>query len=230
VGPATSRKLRAAGITTIGRLAETPVEYLIQRWGKIGGVLHMFANGKDCSPVQRTDHVRSIKSVGNSATTPRDLRSNEDVHLMLLLLAESIASRMRELSSRCTVVEVYVRDVELFSFTRQRRLCVPTCSSAEIAQVAFDLFQKNYRWLKPIRSIGVRGSGLIDASSGRQMSLYQDDIKRDKWERIDATVDELRMEYGYMSIRRATTMADPLLGRINPKDDHTVHPVGYFGG
>ena len=47
---------------------------------------------------------------------------------------------------------------------------------------------------------------------------------------IDVTVDELRRRYGYMSVRRAITMADPLLGGINPKDDHTVHPVGYFGG
>ena len=139
----------SAGITTIGRLAETPAEYLIQRFGKMGGVLHMFANGRDCSPVQRTDHVRSIKSVGNSATTPRDLRSNDDVYLMLLLLSESIASRMRDLASRCTVVEIYVRDVDLLSFSRQRKLHAPTCSSSEIAEVAFDLFRKNYRWLNP---------------------------------------------------------------------------------
>ena len=230
VGPATSRNLRTAGITTIGRLAETSPEYLIKRLGKMGGILHMFANGKDNSPVQRTDYVRSIKSVGNSSTTPKDLTTDDDVRLMLLLLAESVASRMRELASRCTVVEVSVRDADLVSFTRQRKLYVPTCSSHEIAKTAFDLFQKNYRWLKPIRSIGVRGSGLIDNTSGLQLSLYQDDIKRDKWERIDATVDNLRMQYGYMSIRRAVTMADPLLGRINPKDDHTVHPVGYFGG
>ena len=51
-----------------------------------------------------------------------------------------------------------------------------------------------------------------------------------KWERVDAAVDELRERYGYMSVRRALTLADPLLGSINPKDDHTVHPVGYFGG
>ena len=47
---------------------------------------------------------------------------------------------------------------------------------------------------------------------------------------IDVTVDELRRRYGYMSVRRAITMADPLLGGINPKDDHTVHPIGYFAG
>ena len=33
-----------------------------------------------------------------------------------------------------------------------------------------------------------------------------------------------------MSIRRALLDTDPLLGRINVKDGHTVHPVGFFGG
>lgn len=149
---------------------------------------------------------------------------------MLFLLAESVASRMRELVSKCTVVEVSVRDVDLFSFSRQRKLRIPTCSSAEIAQTAFELFKANYQWNKPIRSIGVRGSGLVEAGAGVQLSLYQDDIKRDKWERIDKVVDRLRGRYGYMSVRRALTMTDPQLGRINPRDDHTVHPVGYFGG
>ena len=230
VGPATSRKLRSIGISTIGRLAECPPEVLTRQLGKMGAILHIFANGRDSSPVQKTDHVPNIKSVGNSATTPRDLVNDEDVHLMLFLLAESVASRMRELVSKCTVVEVSVRDVDLFSFSRQRKLRIPTCSSAEIAQTAFELFKANYQWNKPIRSIGVRGSGLVEAGAGVQLSLYQDDVKRDKWERIDKVVDRLRGRYGYMSVRRALTMTDPQLGRINPRDDHTVHPVGYFGG
>ena len=70
----------------------------------------------------------------------------------------------------------------------------------------------------------------MEMDSCLQLSLYDDDIKRDRWERIDQTVDGLRERFGYMSVRRAVTMMDPLLGRINPKDDHTVHPVGYFGG
>lgn len=61
---------------------------------------------------------------------------------------------------------------------------------------------------------------------------YTDQIKPfgldESW--LDVTVDELRRRYGYMSVRRAITMADPLLGGINPKDDHTVHPIGYFAG
>ncbi len=230
VGSATSKKLRAIGINTIGQLAECPVELLTRRLGKMGAVLHMFANGRDSSPVQRSDHISNIKSVGNSATTPRDLVCDADVHLMLLLLAESVAARMRELVSRCTVVEVSVRDTELYTFTRQRKLQNPTCSSTEIAQTAFDLFRANYHWNKPVRSIGVRGAGLVGADSGVQLSLYESDIKRDKWERIDQAVDTLRQRYGYMSVQRALMLTDPQLGRINPKDGHTVHPVGYFGG
>lgn len=230
VGPATSRKLRNIGISTIGRLAECPPDVLTRLLGKMGAILHMFANGRDSSPVQKTDYIRNIKSVGNSTTTPRDLINDEDVHLMLYLLSESVASRMRELVSRCTVVEVSIRDKDLFSFTRQKKLRTPTCSSSEIAQAAFELFKANYQWNRPIRSLGVRGSGLIEAAAGTQLSMFQDDIKRDKWERIDKAVDRLRQQYGYMSVRRAVTMTDPLLGRINPKDDHTVHPVGYFGG
>ena len=228
VGPATSRKLRAIGISTIGALAEAPEELLIHRLGKMGAVLSMFAQGNDASPVQPTDFISTIKSVGNSATTPRDLINEDDVRIMLLLLSESVAARMRELASKCTVVEISVRDTELVSFCRQRKLLAPTCASTEIAQVAYELFRANYRWLKPIRSIGVRGAGLVPAASCVQLSLYTDDARRQKLERLDLAVDEIRHRYGYMSLQRALIYTDPLLSRINTKDDHTVHPVGFF--
>ena len=230
VGPATSRKLRAIGIRTIGRLAECPVDVLVRRLGKMGAVLHTFANGRDVSPVQRSDHIPNIKSVGNSATTPRDLETEADVKLMLYLLAESVCARMRELVSRCTVVEIYVRDTQLNSIIRQRKLQAPSCSSQELAETGLDIFRRNYRWDRPIRSIGLRGAGLVEAQGAVQLSLYAEDQKRDKWERIDAAVDHLRQRYGYMSVRRALMDSDPLLGHINVKDGHTVHPVGYFGG
>ena len=229
VGPATERKLHTVGIHTIGELAQAPPEFLIKRFGKMGTILHTFANGQDTSPVLKTDHISTIKSVGNSATTPRDLVCDEDVHLMLLLLAESVACRMRELMSRCTVVEVYIRDKDLSSFCRQRKLKAPTSSSKEIVKIAFDLFRTNYDWEKPIRSVGLRASGLITADSCLQLSLFEDDIRRDKGEQLDAAVDRVRQRYGYESVRRALTLSDPLLGRINPKDGHTVHPVGFFG-
>lgn len=179
VGPATKQKLNALGIRTIGNLAQYPVEYLTTRLGKLGPILHSFANGLDTSPVKKAGQGTAVKSVGNSTTTPRDLVNDEDVHMMLFLLAESVASRMRDLDSRCLVVELSVRDTGLVSFTRQRKLEIPTCSSAEIAQVAFELFRASYRWDKPVRSLGVRGAELVDAAAGVQTSLLNNDTKRE---------------------------------------------------
>ena len=227
VGPATSRKLRSACITTIGRLAECPEDFLIRRLGKMGGVLSAFARGLDTSPVLKTDHIRGIKSVGNSATTPRDLVNDDDVRIMLYLLSESVALRLRELGSKCTVVEISVRDSELHSFTRQRKIMTQTYSSSEIAETAFDIFKRNYTWSKPIRSVGVRGSELVEAGAYLQLSAFEDDKKRERWERIDESMDKLRAHYGYMIIQRAIVRLDPELARINPSE-HTIHPVGYF--
>ena len=94
--------------------------------------------------------------------------------------------------------------------------------------MAFDLFKRNYHWDAPIRSIGVRGCDLVE-SNDVQLSFYEDAKRREKWECIDETVDRLRDRYGYMSVRRALMLSDSVLGNINPRDDHTVHPVGYFG-
>lgn len=228
VGPATSRKLRSAGISTIGRLAEAPEDFLHRRLGKMGIILSTFAKGLDTSPVLKTDHISTIKSVGNSATTPRDLITNEDVHLMLILLSESVCARIRELASKCTVVEISVRNTELQSFTRQRKLHAPTCSSLEMAQVALEIFKQSYHWDYPVRSIGVRGSGLIEASECDQLSLFFDGTRRYKRELIDNTLDKIRARYGYLSIQRAAIYTDPQLSGINPKE-HIVHPVGFFG-
>ena len=46
------------GIRTIGELAQMEEKYLQSRFGKMGLVLHSFANGWDDSPVKR-EHTRA---------------------------------------------------------------------------------------------------------------------------------------------------------------------------
>lgn len=230
VGPATAKKLRDVGISTIGRLAVASEEFLYDRLGKMGLLLRTFANGRDTTPVVRSDHIQAVKSVGNSATCPRDLVNEEDVRVMLFLLAESVAARLREIASRCTTVEIGIRDSELTQFTRQQKIEMPTCSSGEIANTAFRIFQKNYRWQRPIRSIGVRGTNLVEMNVPIQYSAFYDLEKLARLEAIDRTVDNIRGQYGYHAVRRGIVLLDPLLSGINPKDDHTVHPVAYRAG
>lgn len=74
VGRRTAKVLRSFGIQTIGDLAKTPPEFLHHKFGKNGLKLWNFANGYDQSPVRDIESIHLIKSVGNSTTTPHDLR------------------------------------------------------------------------------------------------------------------------------------------------------------
>ena len=228
VGSATKRKLNGYGITTIGQLAQTDPE-LLHRWlGKMGYVLSMFANGKDRTPVSHEAYSAPIKSIGNSTTTPRDLINEDDVRIIAYVLAESVAARLRENNFKCKTVEISVRDNELYSFTRQMKISQPTDLTAEIAENAMRLFHENYHWHKPIRSIGVRACDLISAACPIQLDLFVDEAKREKQHKLDVAVDVIRSRFGFDSIQRGLMYTDRLLSKVNAKEDHTVHPHGYF--
>lgn len=228
VGRATRNKLYKYNVSTIGELAAVPVTTLHDWFGKVGYVLHAFANGLDDSPVMQMDEESLIKSIGNSTTTPRDLVCDEDIKVILFVLCESVCSRLREHGFIARTVAVSVRDTELFSFERQTKLPRASCISGEIASMALQLFRQHYHWPKPIRSIGVRCTDLIPAAAPLQLSLFGDEEHRQKQERIDRTVDDLRRRFGHFCIQRAAVLADRPLGGINPKGDHIIHPVGFF--
>ena len=228
VGSATQRKLNGYGIRTIGQLAQTDPE-LLHRWlGKMGYVLHMFANGEDRTPVSHESYSAPIKSIGNSTTTPRDLLTEEDVRIVAFVLAESVAARLRENNFKCNTVEISVRDNDLYSFSRQVKIKQPTDLTTEIAETAMHLFHENYHWNKPIRSVGVRGCDLVNAACPVQMDLFVDEARRDKLHKLDATVDVIRKRFGFDSIQRGLMYMDRGLSGVNAKEDHTVHPHGYF--
>lgn len=80
VGRSTNRTLSKYGIHTIGDLACTDPDFLMKQLGKMGLVIHSFANGWDESPVAPEGYSAPIKSIGNSMTTPRDLENDLDAY------------------------------------------------------------------------------------------------------------------------------------------------------
>lgn len=229
VGRSTNRKLQKLGIRTIGELAQTDEEILISHLGKMGGVLRAFANGQDEDPVCQEGYAATIKSIGNSTTTPRDLITDTDVWIILMALSESVAARLRKHGLKGRVVEITIRDNGLMSFTRQKHLTYATHITDEIANGAYQLFRANYRWEHPIRSLGVRVSELVLDGAPEQMELFQSPIQREKMEKLDQTVDEIRRRFGYFSIQRAVMYQDKVLSRLDAAT-HTVHPHSYFHG
>ena len=228
VGRATERKLALRGIHTIGDIAEAPPSMLRGFLGKWGLILHDFAAGCDTSPVARAGDEAVIKSIGNSTTTPRDLCCDEDAGIVYWMLCESVAERMRESGFLCRGVQVHIRDNELASFERQLKLESPTCLASVLHEAAMRLLRENWDWHKPLRSIGVRATDLLPASTPVQCSIFEDSERQEKRERLERSVDDLRRRFGHYCVGRAVCVSDPTLRNISPKDDHVIHPVGYF--
>ena len=228
VGRSTVVNLQKVGIKTIGDLATADESFLQSYLGKMGSVLWMFANGYDDSPVKLEDTHAPIKSIGNSTTTPKDLINDTDVKIILYVLAESVAARLRENGFKCRVVEISVRDNELFSFTRQKKIDHATNVTKEIAEEAYRIFKENYNWQKPIRSVGVRGADLVTDNYWEQIDLFSSIEKREKQMKMDQTVDQIRKRFGFYSVQRGLMHFDQTLSAINAKEDHIVHPYRYF--
>lgn len=229
VGRQTNKKLQKFGIHTIGELARTDEAFLECQFGKMGLVLWSFANGWDSDPVCVEGYQAPVKSIGNSTTTPRDLENDQDVWIILMALSESVSARLRKHGFKCSVVEISIRDNGLCSFTRQMHINQPTNITDEIADAAFELFQKHYSWEHPIRSLGVRGAELVMEEIPVQLDLFHNQEKREKLEKMDRAVDDIRRRFGYFSVQRATMYQDKVLSHLDA-GTHTVHPHSYFHG
>ncbi|MBC3797391.1 DNA polymerase IV [Acetobacterium tundrae] len=232
VGRSTKKKLMKYGIYTIGQVAGTSIDFLVLQFGKMGAVLWRFANGLDDSPVKCFDenyngNERVIKSIGNSITTPRDLKNLADVKLIIYMLTESVAMRLRETGCFCQTVAIHVRNKELESFTRQIKMDKPTDLTNEIAEAAIQLFVQSYDFSSDIRSLGVRAADLVPDTVPIQLDVFGREEERIRQARLDTTLDGLRKRFGNLSVRRAVTLGDNMSG-LDPKKDHIIHPVGYF--
>ena len=227
IGRATKRKLNEFGIKTIGDLAVFRADLIESRMGKVGLMIHEFANGIDDKSVAFTGYQDEAKSVGNGITTIRDMHSLKDVELVFRVLAESVASRLREMGVQGQVVTIGLRDNELHGLSRQRKLAEPTCLADEILAMAMQLTREHYSFILPLRSISLTMSDLQKPSAVEQLSFFTDHGKI-KQRVLDETVDAIRSRYGFTQIKRCSMLLDDELTNFNPKADHIIFPVSFL--
>ncbi len=225
VGPATKRKLHSRNIFTIGQIAQCSPKVLASMMGKCGEMIWTFANGLENSPVRAAGMSAAVKSIGNSTTTPRDLVCDQDARMVITVLAESVAERLRASALCGSVVELSVRDCDLNSFTRQKKISKPTALASEIIPCAMALFRENYHWERPIRSMGVCVSALEALEGDVQLTMFPAK-KRERLYELECAVEDIRRRFGHESILRASLISDGI-GEINPRDDHVIFPVGW---
>ncbi|MHB1483220.1 MAG: DNA polymerase IV [Saccharofermentanales bacterium] len=205
VGRKTAYQLKRIGINTIGKLAVLDEAFLRKQFGKWGGTLWAFANGMDASPVEKNWADVKAKGIGNSMTTPHDINSYEDAKAVFVLLAESVARRLRESGLRGRTIAISLRDCDLESIERQRGVESATCVSGDLIAAAMRLLRENWHpgQSKPLRSMGIRVTNMEGADAPVQLSFFNSFHNTEKSENIEKAIDQIREKFGDDSVMRA---------------------------
>ena len=203
VGRSTEARLKKINVITIGDLAKIDYDYIVSYLGKQGEMLWNYANGLDNAPVMPVGYQREIKSVGNSTTTSSDMTSESAVEKTMHGLAASVASRLRKHSLKGTVIQIHIRDRDLNISEHQRQLYEPTDSERVIYENAMELFRESYDWHTGIRSIGVRCAKVVGSDEAVQLSMFSENTRREKDEKLGKVIDLINMRYGPGVIKTA---------------------------
>lgn len=223
VGPATTKKLAGYGITTIGEVAAAQPDFLKRLLGVNGLALWQYANGADQSRVMHKDFVSPVKSIGHGITCVSDLLNEEEVWKVILELSQDIGHRLRVHGLAARTVQVGVRGNNLLGSQFQCKLPFKTQIPSEIAATAFKAFKEHYQWGTKVRAVTVRAIELVPKDQAEQLSLFVDNSQREKRERLEDAIEEIRSRFGKRAITNAILMGDLKM----PNDGrHTVKMPG----
>ena len=214
VGPATTRKLASYGVTTIGELAALDPAFLKGLLGVNGVALWTFANGADQSRVMQQGFVSPVKSIGHGITCVSDLLNEQEVWKVILELSQDIGHKLRVHELAARTVQVFVRGNNLSGSQFQCKLPFKTQLPSEIAAMAFQAFKEHYKWGTKVRAVTVRAIELVPKNQPEQLTLFVDQAQRDKRERLQGAIEEIRGRFGKRAITNAI-----LLGDLKMPDD-----------
>lgn len=203
LGKAFEKKLTEAGIRTIGDMAhvsESEIQALLGN--KAGHKLHQYALGIDESPVKAKPE--EAKGFSVETTFNDDIVSVEQVLPILLEQCDVVTTRMRRKGKKCTSVSVTFRTLDFKNKSHQTTLSNATDMTDEIFRNAKKLFTESWKG-EPLRLIGVALTNLTDESF-EQLSLFEDNEKKERHRKLDATMDEIRQKFGNDKITRASIM------------------------
>ncbi len=217
VGKSTEEALRKIGVRTIGDLAHADEGILSQYLGKRGRQLRVYARGEDEEPVKAVKEKTDLKSIGNSATLPKDIQDRDEIKRWFYALAESVSARLRDADvGRANTIHIVVRDSDLKFYSWQTKV-PPTALCGDIAKAAFELFCKQYPLGKKVRLLGVTLSGFdyhveqldLDGVLSGSAASYE------KKERAENAVAKIREKYGYATLQRGVVLQGDKLNGLN---------------
>ncbi len=217
VGKSTEESLHKLGVRTIGDLAVADERLLVQKLGKRGRQLCVYARGEDEEEVKAVKEKEDLKSIGNSTTLPYDVHDREEIKRWFYALAESVAGRLRIADvGRANTVHIVVRSPKLEDSTCQIKV-PPTALCGDIAKAAFDLYCLHFPEGYAVRMLGITVSGFdyhVEQLSFDEL-LSDNGKTYEKRERAENAIAKLREKYGYASVQRGLVLEDEKLNGLD---------------
>ncbi|OTY05523.1 Y-family DNA polymerase [Bacillus thuringiensis] len=196
----TEEKLNRKGIYSIGDLANYPLKYLKQSFGKIGEELHLHSHGIDFSRISEK-YVPATTSVGKSQILMRDY-TIEEFPIILLEHIEEVCYRLRRQNKLAQTVHFSVGYSKSYTggIRKTHTLNRPTNLTMDIYHICTYFLHQQYTG-EPIRSINISLTNLIQEGE-EQISLFDNVTKREQEVKLTKVMDEIRTKFGKNSILR----------------------------
>ncbi len=200
VGPRTAARLRRLGVSTVGDVADLPLDALAASLGSaLGRHLHDLAWGRDD---RRVEPERAPKSVGHEETYVHDLVDRDEFGREVVRLSDAVAARLRSSSVAGRTVTVKVRFHDHATITRSQTASDLVQTAPELARLAMALLER-VDVGQGVRLLGVSVSNLV-AGPARQLSL--DDAWSLAWAETSRAVDEVRSRFGDAAVGPAALL------------------------
>ena len=199
VGPVTTRKLNAKGITTVAQVASLDVEVLVGLLGKgQGRHIHALSHNLDPRPI-RVGHRRG--SIGSQRALGRMNPSHDEARVMLIALVDRICRRMRRAERVGRTVVLRLRHDDFSRSTRSHTLAEATNDTGPILAAAKMLLDRSWPMIEQRGTtlIGLSVAHLSNASAV-QLALPLGPRARPS---IDQTLDQISERFGTDALKRA---------------------------
>ena len=185
------------GIYTLGELSVANADGLKRTLGVLGPQMQENARGNDLSRVAAATYSRVPQSLGRSTTYHVDICTYADVWRVMLKLAEDVGMQLRSHKLEATGVQIHLRTNQLKVNELQAPLRRPTSSGLVLCEEGFDLFRRNYQFLYPLRSLGIRAINLKpQADNASQIYLFEDVTNSVNQQKVDEEMDSLKSRFG----------------------------------
>src|SRR5918999_1889457 len=204
VGEQTAEALRRLGLKTVGGVDGISRRTLERALGDaVGGQLHDLANGINDRPVVPDEPT---KSVGSENTFASDLDATSAILREMLRLSDRTATRLRVKGLCGRTITLKVRFANFKTITRSRTLDAAVDTTAEVYEIARELYERLDPDRPRIRLLGVAVAGLAPGPPRRQLDLLTPAPSSLHWSEAARAVDAIRDRFGDGAVNPATLL------------------------